>query len=44
MFAIFLQLTAFIFIFMDAVKFELQVSEIVGKNIGKMIFMLPNSV
>jgi len=35
MFAIFLQLTAFNFIFLDAVKFELRLSEIVGKIYGK---------
>jgi hypothetical protein len=32
MFAIFLQLTTFIFIFPDVVKFELRVCEIVGKK------------
>jgi len=44
MFAIFLQLTLFIFIFPVTFKFELRVSEIVEKNIEKMIFMLPNPV
>ena len=38
MFAIFLQLTAFNFIFPDAVKFELRLSEIVGKICGKNNF------
>jgi hypothetical protein len=41
MFAIFLQLTVFIFIFLDA-EFKLRVSEIVGKKYQKMIFILPN--
>ena len=35
MFAIFLQLTSFNFIFPDAVKFELRLSEIVEKKYGK---------
>jgi hypothetical protein len=35
MFAIFLQLTAFIFIFSGVVKFELRVIEIVGKKYRK---------
>ena len=36
MFAIFLQLTLFIFIFSVAFKFELRVSEIVGKKYQKI--------